>query len=117
MKYLIDAQLPKRLCIDLKDMGYNAKHTLDLPNQNKTKDYEVNLISINEKRVVISKDSDFVDSILISKKPYKLLHITTGNISNHNLLKILMNNFDKIDKVFEKYRYVELSTDTFIIHQ
>ena len=38
MKYLIDAQLPKRLCLALIEMGYNSIHTLDLLDKNRTKD-------------------------------------------------------------------------------
>ncbi len=116
MKYLIDAQLPKRLCLRLQSKSYDVKHSLDLPNKNKTKDCELNTVSLNEQRVVISKDSDFVDSLLISDKPYKLLHVATGNISNNDLLKIVMQNMSKIDEAFGTYRYIELTPNTFIIH-
>ncbi len=117
MKYLIDAQLPKRLSLELEGMGFNCIHTLDLLKKNKTKDRDINSISVSEKRIIISKDSDFVDSILISKKPYKLLHVTTGNISNNELLKIFQDNFCNIDNLFETHRYIELNPITIITHQ
>jgi len=82
MKYLIDAQLPKRLSFVLQSRGYDTIHTFDLPDQNRTKDRNINKISFSEQRVVISKDLDFIDSLLISDKPYKLLYVATGNISN-----------------------------------
>jgi predicted nuclease of predicted toxin-antitoxin system len=100
----------------LQSIGYNSIHTLDLPNQNNTKDCQINSISLIEHRVVISKDSDFIDSILISRKPYKLLYIATGNISNTILLNVIKNNISKIDNSFETCRYIELSLDAFIIH-
>ncbi|RUM66123.1 MAG: hypothetical protein DSZ05_04845 [Sulfurospirillum sp.] len=56
IKFLIDAQLPKKLAIFLEKSGYDTLHTLDLPNQNFTKDSQINRISIEEKRVVVSKD-------------------------------------------------------------
>jgi len=31
--------------------------------------------------VVVSKDMDFIESLLISDKPYKLLYISAGNIN------------------------------------
>ena len=117
MKYLIDAQLPKRLCILMQDMGYNSTHTLDLLDKNRTKDRDINTLSCNERRVVISKDSDFVDSVLISEKPYKLLHVSIGNISNNELLIIFQNNINKMDEVFETHRFIELTPETIIIHQ
>jgi len=85
MKFLVDAQLPKKLALRLREAGHDAIHTLDLANANRTSDAEINAISIAEQRVVITKDSDFVDSFLVQKKPWKLLLISTGNISNREL--------------------------------
>jgi len=45
--------------------------TLSLPQANKTSDQLINEISIKEKRILISKDADFVDSYLQHKKPWK----------------------------------------------
>lgn len=117
MKYLIDAQLPKRLSLFMQDLGYDTIHTLDLTDKNNTKDSDLNLISLNQQRVVVSKDSDFIDSLLISEKPYKLLHISTGNISNNDLLNIFDVNVTKIDEIFNIHRYIELTPKTIIIHQ
>ena len=44
-------------------------------------------------RIIISKDADFYDSFILSGRPKKLLLITTGNISNQELLKIFEGNF------------------------
>ena len=68
MNFLIDAQLPKRLKYRLEEAGHHAVHTLDLPLQNKTSDRIIEEISLSEQRIVISKDADFVDSILISNR-------------------------------------------------
>jgi len=38
MKFLIDAQLPKRLAAELKQAGFEATHTLELPEGNRTTD-------------------------------------------------------------------------------
>ncbi len=117
MKYLIDAQLPKRLSLKLLNIGYDSIHTLDLADKNKTKDRDINTMSLNEKRVVVSKDFDFVDSILISGKPYKLLYVATGNISNSKLLELFLRYIEVIDEAFKIHRFVELNSDTLVIHQ
>ncbi|MCP4754465.1 MAG: hypothetical protein GY866_26585 [Proteobacteria bacterium] len=117
MKYLIDAQLPKRLSSTFKDSGYDAIHTLDLPDKNRTKDRNINSISLNEKRIVVSKDSDFVDSIFVSDKPYKLLYVATGNISNNELIEMFSANIRLIDQAFRSNRLIELNPDTLIIHE
>lgn len=41
MKFLIDAQLPRRFAVWLNEAGHDARHTLDLPLGNRTPDSEV----------------------------------------------------------------------------
>ncbi len=48
MKFLVDAQLPRRLCRLLIAEGHDAVHTLDLPNANRTTDVEINAISVQD---------------------------------------------------------------------
>lgn len=115
MKFLVDAHLPKKLALLLQYRGWDAKHTLDLPEGNYTKDSEINQITIDEKRILISKDLDFVESLLISDKPYKLISIATGNISNKELLDIFANNLDYIVKEMQECRYMEITAHSIIV--
>ncbi len=114
MKFLLDAHLPKKLSTFLVWKGYDSLHTLDLPNQNRTKGSQINQISIDEQRIVISKDLDFIESLLISNKPYKLIYISTGNITNKQLLEIFSRNIEKIVEYAHEYRLIEI-TDTDIL--
>lgn len=117
MKFLVDAHLPKQLSQALEAKGHDSVHTLDLPEKNKTKDSDINSISLNEQRVVISKDADFIESLLISDKPYKLLYIATGNISNKALQNLLENNMHDIERALVSHRLVELTSSALVIHQ
>jgi len=116
MKFLIDAQLPKKLSLFLNYKGHDSLHTLDLPSKNKSKDSELNLLSIEEQRIVISKDMDFVESLLVSDKPYKLLYVNTGNTNNKNLHELFMKNLDKIVFCLQENRFVELTFENIIVH-
>lgn len=116
MNFLVDAQLPRRLAWTLTAAGHDVVHTLDLPNGNRTTDGEINARSILEKRVVINKDSDFVDSYLVSREPYKLLHVSTGNISNTELEAIVMQLLPSIVAAFQSHDYAELSRTALIVH-
>jgi predicted nuclease of predicted toxin-antitoxin system len=60
MKFIVDAQLPRRLARDLTAAGHDVIHTLDLPLQNRTSDSEIVALASKESRIVITKDSDFV---------------------------------------------------------
>ena len=115
MKFLLDAHLPKKLSVFLSWKGYDSIHTLDLPNKNATKDSEINQISLDEQRVVISKDLDFIESLLISNKPYKLIYIATGNITNKRLLEIFSQNIEKIVEYATEHRLIEITNESIVV--
>lgn len=116
MKFLVDAQLPRRLALAMNAQGHDALHTLDLPDANRTSDQQINLLSEEDQRVVVSKDADFVNSLLVSDRPYKLLLISTGNITNHDLEVLFMSQLSRIAEAFEVNRFLELSRASLIIH-
>ena len=115
MKFLLDAQLPKKISEFLNWKGYDSIHTLDLPDKNRTKDTQINDISIKQNRIVISKDLDFVESLLVSDKPYKLIYIAVGNVSNKELLEIFSKNIEKIVKCIEDARLIEITKSKIIV--
>jgi len=57
-----DAQLPYGLKLFLASLGHAALHTDDLPNKEQTSDSETRSLSFLDHRIVISKDTDFLDS-------------------------------------------------------
>lgn len=116
MNFLLDAQLPRRLAFLLRERGHEAVHTLDLPRANKTSDHEINDLSVRELRVVVSKDSDFVDSLLLRGQPWKLLSVTTGNIHNRELEALVLGNLETIINGLAVHAYVELSRSAVILH-
>ncbi len=80
MKFLIDAHLPPSLRDTFRDAGHDAIHTLDLPDQNLSRDGVLNELSIAEMRVVVTKDTDFYHSHLLNGRPWKLVLVRTGNM-------------------------------------
>ncbi|MTF39238.1 DUF5615 family PIN-like protein [Cyanobacterium aponinum AL20118] len=117
MKFLIDAQLPKKLVSLFQDLNQEAIYTLDLPKQNTTQDEEINELSCQYQYIVVTKDKDFLDSFILRKKPYKLLLITTGNIKNSDLINILSNNLLEIITLFENHYFIEVNQTQITIHQ
>jgi predicted nuclease of predicted toxin-antitoxin system len=116
VNFPVDAQLPRRLAYRLRDAGHNVLHTLDLPAGNRTSDAEINDMSMRSSRVVVTKDTDFVDSFLLFHRPYKPLLISTGNITNSDLEDLFMGQIKVITTAFESYDYLELTRDTLIFH-
>lgn len=88
----MDAQLPRTLAHWLQQHGHDVIHTLDLREQNRTKDSLLLELANREDRTLVTKDADFQLSFELGKGPPKLLLVTTGNIRNSKLLSILSRN-------------------------
>jgi len=117
MKFIIDAQLPFALSKYLEHKGFDVIHTDDLPNKEYTTDNEIREISIKENRIVITKDSDFLDSFYVNSIPPKLLLVSTGNIKNKALLSLFDSNIEKIVELFDTYSFVELDNIEILGHE
>ena len=115
MKFLVDAQLPRRFANWLNEAGHDALHTLELPRKNLTTDQEVVARAKRDGRIVVSKDADFVQTFLITGEP-PLLLISTGNINNAELEKILRANLAGIEAAFASSRFVEITRDALAVH-
>ena len=116
MKFLIDAQLPRRLAHQLRAAGFEAIHTLDLPDGNRTTDQTLITFSLTEQCVVITKDSDFVESFLLRREPWKLLLVSTGNIGNDELLRLFQLNIAQLAESFKTFDFIELNRTSIICH-
>ena len=107
----MDAHLPTGLCDLLVAGGHEAVHTSQLPGQNRTSDKLINELSIQEQRVVISKDTDFYYSHLLYTKPWKLILVRTGNISTRELKTLFGKNLTAIITALEQNSLVELDRE------
>jgi predicted nuclease of predicted toxin-antitoxin system len=108
MKFLVDAHLPPSLCELLQAAGHNARHTRQLPAKNLTTDNAINLLSMRQKLVVISKDTDFYYSHLLRQQPFKLVLVRTGNIGIGELKELFARNLPAIEHALRKHSLVEL---------
>ena len=116
MKFIVDAQLPLQLAQWLVYKGYDAIHTLQLPEKNLSEDLVVIQVSMEQQRIVISKDSDFYDYYILKGQPHKLLLITTGNIVNKELLNLFQNNFEQLMTLLTIHQVVEMNNESIIVH-
>ena len=103
MKFLVDAQLPRLLVSRLRDLGFEAIHTLDLPMGNGTPDSFINELSIREEYIVITKDADFVNSFLL-------------HIRNKELETLFLANIEKMAEGFETFGFIEIDRKEVIFH-
>ena len=116
MKFLIDAQLPRRLAVHLQSLGFDVLHTLDLPSGNRTTDTALNRRSFVDQRILITKDADFVNSFLLLGQPFKLLLVATGNIDNNRLVSLFDQNLETLAREFAQSSFVELNDEGLVVH-
>ncbi len=117
MRFIVDAQLPKSLSLLLSQLNHDSIHTLDLPNQNSTSDKEIIQFTQIQNRILITKDSDFLASYLIHDSPKQLILVSTGNISNKDLIKIFESNLDLIIEMLSRSNLIEMTVDNIIEHE
>ncbi len=111
MKFIVDAQLPAQVAQVLQLLGFDAIHTDDLPDKERTTDAQIRRVAALENRIVVTKDADFLTSYLVTKQPRQLLLITTGNIKNQELLGLFRARLPTIVELFERYNFLEMNRD------
>lgn len=112
MKFLIDAQLPPSLAGLLVNAGHEAIHTRELPAGNVTRDGALNEISLRERCVVVSKDTDFFYSHVLQGRPWKLVLVRTGNLSAAMLKGLFLKHLEAIVAALQTHTLVELDRAT-----
>ena len=88
MNFLIDANLPPRLCVWLQKRGQQATHLLDLRSL-RLPDTQVWALAVTHQAVIITKDADFYERSLLLGQPPQVVLITLGNCSNNALFQHL----------------------------
>jgi predicted nuclease of predicted toxin-antitoxin system len=116
MKFIVDAQLPRQLSRRLVSIGHDSLHALDLPDGNRSTDQVLTDLSVSEQRVLVTKDTDFVDSLIIRKVPFKLLLVGTGNLGNRELLSVFFENLGEIVTGFATFDFIEIDQTAIRFH-
>ncbi len=83
---------------------------------NETPDPEIIRIADEENRIVISKDSDFLDNYILDGSPKKLLIVSTGNINNRNLIQLFEKNLDTLKSLFEENSVIGINEEDIHVH-
>ncbi len=116
MKLLVDVQLPIRLAELLAALDHDVIHTTDLARGNRSTDDEIARVADDEGRIVVTKDHDFLDGHLLKGSPRRLLLVSTGNISNDDLVALFLTVEHLITDSFERATLVEVNRAAVIVH-
>lgn len=94
-------QLPPRLSIWLKQHGQAAIHASDLPGGTTLPDSTLWEMARRDGWILVSKDSDFLDMMLVNGSPPRLVYIALGNCSNARLIAHLESQWDRITSALD----------------
>jgi len=102
LRFIVDTQLPPSLAEFFKRRGFDATHVVNYPKGALTSDNEIITIANNEARIIITKDSDFMDYYFLKGFPPAVLLLQLGNIKNNRLFFVLDKYIDQIILLFSK---------------
>lgn len=66
--------------------------------------------------MVVTKDSDFIDNLLLHGNVYKLLLVSTGNITNNELIHLFSTHLHMMIDALSGARFVELTRVGLVVH-
>lgn len=115
IKFIVDTQLPPLLAKFFTEKQCDAVHTSDFPDGHLLQDSQIVSIAITENRIVVTKDSDFLDNYLLKGVPPKVLLLKLGNIHNRDLLHTIELYFPQIINQFETQADIIVLSKTQII--
>ncbi len=78
-------------------------------------DNEIVKLAIAENRIIITKDSDFLDNYLLKGTPPKILLLKVDNIDNNDMLHIIDLYLKHIVSQYEAHADVVILSKTQII--
>ena len=106
MKFLCDVHISYKVVYYLISTGHEAFHINSILDKWFTSDNEIIKYADQNDLIIISKDSDFMDSFFVNNAPKKLIKINLGNISNEELIKILSSKLDLFESLCKKHKFL-----------
>jgi predicted nuclease of predicted toxin-antitoxin system len=97
VKFLVDANLPPRLCVWLRSQRHESEHVFHR-NLVTATDAEIWERGRVENLVIFSKDVDFYDRALLFGPPPQVVHVAVGNCSNDRLFDVLASEWNNVEQ-------------------
>jgi predicted nuclease of predicted toxin-antitoxin system len=105
-RFLIDANLPYRFAVW---RGEAFEHVFDLGKS--WSDLEIWRYAQENDLVIVTKDADFSDWIMLSKPPPKVIHLRIGNMRMRDFHPFIQNIWPEALRLIESYALVIVYAD------
>jgi predicted nuclease of predicted toxin-antitoxin system len=108
VKFLIDAHLPPSLCRALAAEGHDAIQTSSLPDGNATTDQTIRSVAAAQGRVLVTKDLDFFDGLVLYGAPPHLVLVRCGDVRKRALVALVVSQLEAIASGLDSGDLVEV---------
>jgi len=104
--YLVDANLPYFFEL------WNSPRFIHVNDLNDTwTDEQIWEYAKKNELIIISKDTDFSNKIIVKSPPPKVIHIKVGNLKIRDLHKFLHDTWPAIEKKIRKFKLIYVYKD------
>jgi predicted nuclease of predicted toxin-antitoxin system len=108
VRFLVDAQLPPALARLLTEHGHTAEHVADV-DLLAASDSEIWRYAIDHNAVLITKDEDFSDQVLLGGSAPVVVWVRVGNATRRALLDWFTPSLDRVIAMIDSgERLIEL---------
>jgi predicted nuclease of predicted toxin-antitoxin system len=104
--YIVDVNLPYYF-----ELWNNPRFTHVKDLNDEWTDDEIWEYSKDNDLIIISKDADFSNRIIVKNPPPKVIHIKVGNLKIQQLHKFLNDNWPIIEKKIKKFKLLYVYHD------
>jgi predicted nuclease of predicted toxin-antitoxin system len=105
VKFIIDANLPEQM------PAWSSEDFIHVNQiERKWKDGQIWNYARDRNLIIISKDSDFGNRIMLVSPPPKVIHFKTGNMLIEQFQKFLEHNWEEIIKLSSDHKLVKVFT-------
>jgi predicted nuclease of predicted toxin-antitoxin system len=101
-RLIIDTQLPPSLAEFFRRRGFDATHVVDYASGALMHDDEIIEIATTERRIIVTKDFDFLNYFLLKNYPPAVLLLQLGNIKNRDLFVFIEIHLETICNLFSE---------------
>jgi len=103
IKYIIDANLPYYFSLWRRE---EYQHVIDIdPNM---KDSEIWKYARENNLIIVTKDADFSDLVLLNNPPPRVIHIKLGNMKMKAFHSAIDTIWDKVLLMSQEYKLVRV---------
>lgn len=106
MKFIIDIQIPNKICSVFEETPYSAVHIGSLANGLYWTDAEVLDYALQNDFILFSKTQHLVKQYLDKEKLPRIILIDSENTTNNEIIRIISNQFDELIKMIDKDHFV-----------